>query len=362
MAGKEILYGNEETFKFVVDHILEIMIVMDTSHRITFVNKGFFRITGFAIEETVGKNITDFLVDARPGAIEELFHRLDEQPESPPILIRKKDGETIWVVVAQSGIRSDDGHLIGLLWSAADVRRLMETEDRLRKANERINLYLSLITHDMSNLNQIALSHLEYALSALALKEEEKKWISAPLDAIRRSSKLIQTMRTLQKIEVTSLKLVPLDLCRMISEVLPIYSHIPGRNIAINFVPGHDCMVLANELISQVFSNILDNAVKHSPPDRDLTIDIRVEHTKVKDQAYSMAIIEDNGPGIPDELKARLFRVPLSRGEHQVRGGLGLYLVGRLIESARGQIRVEDRVPGDHTKGTKFVIMLPAAN
>ena len=238
----------------------------------------------------------------------------------------------------------------------------METEDRLSKANKRINLYLSLISHDMSNLNQIALSHLEYALSALVLKEEEKKWISAPLDAIRRSSELIQTMRTLQKIEVTSLKAVPVDLCRTISEILPIYSRIPGRNIAINFAPGPDCMIRANELISQVFSNILDNAVKHSPPERDLTIDIRVEHKRVKDQAYSMTVIEDNGPGIPDELKARLFSGPLSRGEHPGRGGLGLYLVRRLIQSAHGQIMVEDRVPGDYTKGARFVIMLPAAN
>jgi signal transduction histidine kinase len=41
--------------------------------------------------------------------------------------------------------------------------------------------------------------------------------------------------------------------------------------------------------------------------------------------------------------------------------GLGLYLVKTIVEDFGGKVRVEDRVPGDHTKGAKFVVMLPAA-
>ena len=49
------------------------------------------------------------------------------------------------------------------------------------------------------------------------------------------------------------------------------------------------------------------------------------------------------------------------RGQTKASGkGLGLYLVRTLVESYRGCVRVEDRVPGDHTKGAKFVVMLPA--
>jgi signal transduction histidine kinase len=40
--------------------------------------------------------------------------------------------------------------------------------------------------------------------------------------------------------------------------------------------------------------------------------------------------------------------------------GLGLYLVKSLVESYGGRVWVEDREPGDHTKGAKFVVMLPA--
>jgi len=70
--------------------------------------------------------------------------------------------------------------------------------------------------------------------------------------------------------------------------------------------------------------------------------------------------VEDNGPGIPDILKARIFN-RFERGDTKAHGkGLGLYIVRSLIEDYHGRVWVEDRVPGDHAKGARFVIMIPA--
>jgi signal transduction histidine kinase len=70
--------------------------------------------------------------------------------------------------------------------------------------------------------------------------------------------------------------------------------------------------------------------------------------------------IDDNGPGIPDEVKGKLF-ARFQRGTTKASGkGLGLYLVRTLAESYHGCVRVEDRVAGDHTKGARFVIELPS--
>ena len=77
---------------------------------------------------------------------------------------------------------------------------------------------------------------------------------------------------------------------------------------------------------------------------------------------YSRISIEDNGPGISDEVKEKLF-ARFSRGETKAKGkGLGLYLIKTLVEDFHGKVWVEDRVPGDHTKGAKFVVMLPAVS
>ncbi len=59
-------------------------------------------------------------------------------------------------------------------------------------------------------------------------------------------------------------------------------------------------------------------------------------------------------------MKDKIFN-RLQRGETNARGmGLGLYLVKSLVESYNGKVWVEDRVQGDHTKGSRFVVMLPA--
>jgi signal transduction histidine kinase len=72
-------------------------------------------------------------------------------------------------------------------------------------------------------------------------------------------------------------------------------------------------------------------------------------------------MVADNGQGISDTNKDKLFK-RLNQGISKSIGtGMGLFLVKTLIESYNGKVWVEDRVQGDHTKGAKFIVMLPAA-
>ncbi len=74
---------------------------------------------------------------------------------------------------------------------------------------------------------------------------------------------------------------------------------------------------------------------------------------------YYFVSVEDNGPGIPDAMKDVIFD-RFRRGNTRAHGtGLGLYLVKTLVESYGGKVMVDDRVNGDPTKGTRFVVMLP---
>jgi signal transduction histidine kinase len=70
-------------------------------------------------------------------------------------------------------------------------------------------------------------------------------------------------------------------------------------------------------------------------------------------------MIDDNGPGIPDDMKERVFN-RMQRGDTKASGsGLGLYLVKTLVDSYGGKVWVEDRVKGDYGKGARFMVMLP---
>ncbi len=212
--------------------------------------------------------------------------------------------------------------------------------------------------HDINNMHQIAIGYLELARDALTLDENEKFLIDKPLETMQRSSKLIENVRKLQRVQAREFKDDIVDLDDILNRVVCEYREIAGVKIAFNN-GGRSYKVIANELLYDVFANLVGNAVKHSNgmgPDIRIGVGITRDGTK----KYYQVSVEDNGPGIPDTLKDRVFN-RLQRGETRARGvGLGLYLVRSLVESYHGRVWVEDRVAGECTKGSRFVVMLPA--
>ncbi len=107
-----------------------------------------------------------------------------------------------------------------------------------------------------------------------------------------------------------------------------------------------------------VFTNLIGNSVKHSQG--DLTVNIRVDEAADDGVKYCRVDVEDDGPGIPDQLKSTLFdRLNLTTTRAKGKG-FGLCLIKMLVDDYHGKFWVEDRVAGDYTKGARFVVLLPA--
>lgn len=243
---------------------------------------------------------------------------------------------------------------------AVNITERKRAEEELKEAKMQAELYLDLMGHDINNMTQIAMGFLEIALESFHLTNEEREFLEKPQDALRNITALIGNVRKLQKLGEGGLKYRKTDLCDILNEVKDQYSHIPDRNVTINYKPIPHCYVIANELIKDVFANLVGNAIKHSDPHKPLIINIALEPVREKGKNYYKVIIEDNGPGIPDELKTKLF-MRFQRGNRKASGkGLGLYLVRTLVADFHGTIWVEDRVPGDYMQGARFVVMLPA--
>jgi signal transduction histidine kinase len=182
-------------------------------------------------------------------------------------------------------------------------------------------------------------------------------------DMLKSSSDLIENVRKLRKAELGELKLEPVDLCGIIESVRRKYSTVPGRSVDINVISRHrqTRTVMANRLLEDVFANLVSNTIKHSLPDQHVSINIILSEVCEDGRECYRVAIEDNGPGITDELKGKLF-TRLQRGKTKTAGrGLGLYLVKALVKDFGGKIWVEDRVPGHYQEGTRFVVLLPAA-
>jgi signal transduction histidine kinase len=149
--------------------------------------------------------------------------------------------------------------------------------------------------------------------------------------------------------------------CDVVANIKTAYLSVKGRDVSIHVDTPKLCFVKANGLIRDVFTNLIENSIKHSDPGKPLTINIIIKPVKDNKKDYFLCIVEDNGPGIQDWVKDKIF-MRFQRGSTKAHGkGLGLYLVKRLVEDYKGKVWVEDRVPGEYSKGARFVIMLPAA-
>ncbi|MFW9784389.1 MAG: sensor histidine kinase, partial [Candidatus Heimdallarchaeota archaeon] len=119
--------------------------------------------------------------------------------------------------------------------------------------------------------------------------------------------------------------------------------------------------VHGNELLNDVFDNLLINAIKYNQ-NLEVEIIVNILRELKRNINYIKIEIIDNAVGISDPKKEILFKEGY-RIEKGTKGmGLGLSLVHKIIQMYKGEIWVENRFKEDFTKGSKFVILIPEFN
>ncbi len=240
-----------------------------------------------------------------------------------------------------------------------DITERKQAETELLESKAQAELYVDIMGHDINNIDQAIMGYLEIALDTLNVPEEQKELLEKPIELVKSSARLIENVKKLQRLKAGEVPYEKVDVGKVISEVITEFSTVPGRKVTINYQSVTGYMVIANVLLKDVFSSIVGNAIKHSKG--PLTINIVVSKTEENSRKYFRVDIEDNGPGISDELKKKLFMDGKMNKFKAERRGLGLQLVNVLVHIFMGKAWVEDRVQGDHSKGSRFVVMLPEA-
>ena len=93
---------------------------------------------------------------------------------------------------------------------------------------------------------------------------------------------------------------------QVLQDVEGEYEAEPGKMITLNNNGYDRCPVLANELLHDVFSNLVSNAIKHSNRDH-ASISVSLEKVLENGNQYYKVAVEDTGPGISDDLKDNIF-------------------------------------------------------
>ncbi len=272
--------------------------------------------------------------------------------------IQRLDGTRGTIISSAAPIRDADGKIIGGVEVVQDITRQRKLEHDAIEAKEQAELYIDLLSHDISNMNASIKGYLELALEKMDIEEKNKQYFTKPMDIIETSNRLIENVRKIQQVEGHEAKHGMIDIGWLLEDVRAEAEKFPGREVRISYKTTIKKFVIASELLRDVFDNLITNAIKHSTGPVEISIFLAKMFENGRE--YYKVSVEDDGPGIPDEMKSKLFQRK-QRGRSKTAGsGLGLFLVRKLVEDFQGRVWVEDRVPGDHTRGAKFVVLLPA--
>ncbi len=253
--------------------------------------------------------------------------------------IRKKSGEYIWVRDRGKVVDRDrDGNALRMVGTIQDITERKEAEEREEFLHQ-------LLRHDLRNKIQISEGYLEL-LEDSDLSDEEESYIKKAKKANKDGIELIEKVRALKKIGKEKTKDMNVDLVieNAINE---------NKNLAEErgFEIKHErdnMKVKGGPLLEELFSNLIKNSLQHS---KGNTIKISSCSGKKKNCVIS---VEDNGRGIPDNQKNKIFFFFFKDGE-EAGSGLGVHLVKKIAESYGGSVEIKD----SELEGARFDVYLP---
>ncbi len=238
-------------------------------------------------------------------------------------------------------------------------------EDMYHKAYIRTKCFKGLFTHDISNLFHTISNSLE--LCGMLLKdginrEEILEYFKLIEEQINRGKKLVRNIRALSESEESEMPLEPIDLIENLKSAIQfVQVNFPNRVIDIDFSSSTERIyVIANELLLDVFENILMNSIVYN---KNEIVHIQVSISEVSEfnRQFMKLEFNDNGIGIDDARKKEILQERHKKSENSKGMGLGLSLAAKLINLCEGRMWIEDRVKGDSSKGSKFLLLIPKA-
>ncbi len=214
---------------------------------------------------------------------------------------------------------------------------LVRKSEELEAARDEANMYLDIMTHDVRNANNVSSMYADLLVDLAA--GDLKTYAEKLQSSIGRSSEILMNVATIRRTQTETGRLVAVNLDTIIRGEI---KNFHGATIRYD---DPEVEVLADSLLPTVFTNLIGNAVKFGGP--NVVVTIRVEERE-EDVLVS---VEDTGPGVPDEVKEKIF-TRFERGKASGRGeGLGLFICRTLVERYGGKVWIDDRVTGRQEEG-----------
>lgn len=319
-----------------------------------YVNSTYEDLWGRPIER-LKEDPTDFLQGVHPDDRTRVMEAMETLSNGESVeleyWVNPKEDYQRRVVVEGEPVYDQSGNLAYMAGFAYDITERRKREAELERRNEELEVFNSLLRHDV--LNGLTVIRTRADILAEELEGEQRQFAETIVKWSDNITGLVGRIRTvLATLVGEETELERVNLSRVLREQIDtINSAYPAVEFDSD-VPD-DVFVVANDLLADVFKNIITNAVEHNDPER-----LRVKTTVSVDVDTVTVTIADNGTGIRDEIKDEIFRRGRTGHVKRTGSGFGLFFVDGMVTAYGGSVRVEDNDQG----GATFVIELTPAH
>jgi PAS domain S-box-containing protein len=381
--AEEALRESEERWATTLQSIGDAVISTDSSGNIQFMNNVAQRLTGWSISDAKGLDLTV------------VFNIINEasriKPESPVAKVLRsgdvvglanhtalvqRDGTEIPIEDSAAPILNRSGQIEGVVLVFHDVLEQRNAEKALRTSDRLATTgrLAATIAHEIHNPLD-AIGNLLYIIDHDTQEENTRQLATMAARELGRVTQMTRRMLTFQR---ESAKPISVDIKEVLATVIELYERkITAEKIQLDQqidIEGH-IFAQPGEL-RQIFANLIGNAIEALAPRNsspatepaNQPATERANQRRIILRAYSSRdrfdhrpgvriLVADNGPGIPNDVRARIFE-PFFTTKGESGTGLGLWIASDMLQKYDGVMKVKSSTRPNHS-GTCFSVFLP---
>lgn len=379
IRAQRAIRESEEKYRNITENIDDFLFTferMGSSLRPVFCTTSVQKITGYSQ--------TDFLADGK--LFFKIIHPDDFQNFKPKLMnllksriqnsgefefrIINKHGNIVWVRTKLNLVRIGAGRIQKVYGLVSDVTFRKRAEEELKKStqnliklNETKDRFISIISHDLRTPFSSILGFTDLLINDNELTEEEKKqYIKYIQESSYSMLALVNSLLDWTRLQTGRIKFEPqkFDCVQVIKDAI---NNLSGVSIQkgieiINLIKDERLVFSDKNLLLQVFSNLISNAIKFTGQGGKIFISV----TSSDNPRFMEFSVKDTGVGIKPENMDKLFSIEskfTSEGTAGEKGsGLGLSLVKEIVEKHGGKIWVKSKFG----EGSDFRFTLPIAS
>ena len=341
--AEEALMASERRLSNLIEQLPLGVSIANVSEKVELANQALAEMILQEQEKLIGSNLIDYL---HPDYVdlmrEQTKSRMKGVKSTYDVEMIRTDGAKRDVRVFAAPNYDKSGRISGSVGIFEDITDQIQNETIRAQQEREIDLYGSLLRHDLRNDLGLILSYMEAVQMLVDSPDDDiNSFLNSGIATVERMANLLTNFGRPQDVR-------EVDVVEFIREIAD-EAQEAEKNLHINASyeeKTKPTTLMAGSLLALVFMNLFRNSAQHAG--ESPMIDVQV----ARSEGQLDITVSDNGPGVPEEFQDKLFaRGTSSKGEA---GGLGLHLCKQIIERIGGSIELDK-----DAKGATFQLELP---